>query len=118
MGRWVMITTLGCHLCEQMAALVKTLSVEDIAIDSVEISDDEALLERFAERIPVLIDETRPDDVLEGRVDADSVARWLDARGLLDHSAWRALVQQTEAGEADHVVGARLVRGRRVFGGR
>lgn len=48
-------TTLGCHLCEQAQALVQPLiAVQGITLELVEISEQEALVERYGIRIPVL----------------------------------------------------------------
>ncbi len=44
-------TTSGCHLCEQAEALLRDAG---IAVETVEIVDDEMLLEQYGVRIPVL----------------------------------------------------------------
>ncbi|HAS52049.1 MAG TPA: hypothetical protein DCS21_10050 [Gammaproteobacteria bacterium] len=44
-------TTSGCHLCEQAEALLQGAG---IPVETVEIVDDEALLEQYGVRIPVL----------------------------------------------------------------
>jgi hypothetical protein len=44
--------TSGCHLCEQAADLIR--SVVPIPFRTVEIADDENLMERYGVRIPVL----------------------------------------------------------------
>jgi hypothetical protein len=46
-------TTLGCHLCEQALAMLKSLAM-DITIVEVEIADDASLLEKYALIIPVV----------------------------------------------------------------
>ncbi len=49
--------TAGCHLCEQAEALAAPLTVErGWVLRRIDIADDEALLERYATRIPVLRD--------------------------------------------------------------
>jgi hypothetical protein len=48
----LLYSTEGCHLCERADALVRRWA--DRAIETVEIADDEALLERYGTRIPVL----------------------------------------------------------------
>ena len=48
-------TTLGCHLCEQMEALVRALARVEFTIERIEISEDDTLLRRYGERIPVLL---------------------------------------------------------------
>jgi len=47
----LLYTTSGCHLCEQAEALLQSASAP---VETVEIADDEALLERYGVRIPVL----------------------------------------------------------------
>lgn len=49
-------TTLGCHLCEQAHAMLLHLSANGWAleIDTVEIADDDDLIEKYGIRIPVL----------------------------------------------------------------
>ena len=48
-------STSGCHLCEQAEALVQPLlSGQALQLRVVEISGDDALLERYGVRIPVL----------------------------------------------------------------
>ncbi|KAB2936348.1 MAG: glutaredoxin family protein [Candidatus Contendobacter sp.] len=42
----------GCHLCEQADTLIR--AVATVAFRTVEIADDEDLLERYGVRIPVL----------------------------------------------------------------
>lgn len=45
-------TTSGCHLCERADVLIR--GAVAVAFRSVEIADDEDLLERYSVRIPVL----------------------------------------------------------------
>lgn len=49
-------TTLGCHLCELALHLLQAQQAKgrDLHIIEVEISDDDALMERYGIRIPVL----------------------------------------------------------------
>ena len=48
-------TTLGCHLCEQALALLKTLSPElNLSIEEIEIADSDELVDRYGIRIPVV----------------------------------------------------------------
>ena len=46
-----LLTTAGCHLCEQAEAILNTLNVD---INKIEIGDDDDLVERYGTRIPVL----------------------------------------------------------------
>ncbi|TFV98040.1 glutaredoxin family protein [Orlajensenia leifsoniae] len=47
----------GCHLCDDARAIVTTVLTEfpDAALDELSILDDEALRDRYAEEIPVLL---------------------------------------------------------------
>lgn len=84
---WRLYTTLGCHLCEQLAALVILLARDRVDFERIEIAEDEALMAGYASRIPVLIDE-QGKVVLEGNVSPEAVADELASRGLLDEAAW------------------------------
>jgi hypothetical protein len=48
-------TTLGCHLCDDAAAVVVPL-LRELAVEliPVEIADDDAMVEFYGERIPVI----------------------------------------------------------------
>jgi len=61
MIRAILYGTLGCHLCDDAEALLAPLlpSVSaaigtDCEIECIDIADDDALLERYSTRIPVL----------------------------------------------------------------
>lgn len=50
-------TTLGCHLCEhaeRMLSAVASSQPFTLAVDVIDIADDEALVEKYGIRIPVL----------------------------------------------------------------
>jgi hypothetical protein len=49
---WVLYTTSGCHLCERAETLIRETTGRPVGLR--EIADDEALLERYGVRIPVL----------------------------------------------------------------
>lgn len=46
-------TTLGCHLCDQARELLLTVN-SGVAILTVDIAEDDDLIARYGERIPVL----------------------------------------------------------------
>ncbi len=48
----VLYTTSGCHLCERAEILIREAS--NLKVRLLEIADDDALLERYGVRIPVL----------------------------------------------------------------
>ena len=49
--------TLGCHLCDVAAeVLVNNLDANQYEVYQVDIAEDEQLMDRYAESIPVLVD--------------------------------------------------------------
>lgn len=51
----LLYTTLGCHLCDDAEQIIQsTLNPEFIQLDKVEIADDDALVDRYGVRIPVI----------------------------------------------------------------
>lgn len=49
--------TVGCHLCEVAEQLIaSTVDMQQYAIYQVDIADDDALVERYGVKIPVLLD--------------------------------------------------------------
>ena len=52
-----LMTTEGCHLCDEAILVLQSgLRVGEAEVDVVDIVYDEALMARYAERIPVLVD--------------------------------------------------------------
>ncbi|MDX1805234.1 MAG: glutaredoxin family protein [Alcanivorax sp.] len=49
----VLYTTLGCHLCEQAREWVRTVD-PSVTINEVDVADDDVLLNRYGDMIPVL----------------------------------------------------------------
>lgn len=94
MMRLRLYTTLGCHLCERLEALLATLCRGDYRLEAIEISEDDALVERYGVRIPVLVDQA--GDELDRGFEPARLAAWLEARGRLDAAAWERL----QAGES------------------
>jgi glutaredoxin len=43
----------GCHLCEQMARLLRAFGV---SFEELDVDTDEALRQRYGDRVPVLTD--------------------------------------------------------------
>lgn len=54
----LLYTTLGCHLCEQAREWVAMVDPE-VSLQLIDIADDDALLARYGERIPVLAQEEK-----------------------------------------------------------
>lgn len=51
----VLYSTLGCHLCGQAEQLLQALPLTGpLAVEVVDIADDDALVQRYGTRIPVL----------------------------------------------------------------
>ncbi|TFH86370.1 glutaredoxin family protein [Billgrantia azerbaijanica] len=113
MPRLTLYTTLGCHLCEQLEALLAALHRGDHDLARIEISEDEALVERYGVRIPVLVDET--GDELDRGFEAPRLAAWLAARDRLDEAAWARLQGGDEAAQG-RTPGAVVRHGRRYLG--
>jgi len=69
-ARITLVTRPGCHLCDTARSTVRQVADElGVPWDEVSVDDDPALLERYAEQIPVtLVDGARHD---YWRVDAD-----------------------------------------------
>ncbi len=49
----ILYTTEGCHLCEQAIELINSLG-QSINVSSIEIGDDDSLVERYGTTIPVV----------------------------------------------------------------
>lgn len=60
MRQFVLYGTMGCHLCEEAEALLAPLlndyscETEPCEIECIDISEDDELMMRYAESIPVL----------------------------------------------------------------
>ncbi|MGJ7457220.1 glutaredoxin family protein [Halomonas sp. RA08-2] len=108
-------TTLGCHLCSQLEGLLGLLCREPVALDRVEISEDQALMARYGVRIPVLADGEGHE--LDRGFEASRLVAWLAEREWLDEEGWEALRRQWEGEEAPREVrGAQRRGGRRYLG--
>ena len=115
MIRLRLYTTLGCHLCEQLEALLATLCAERYRLERVEISEDDELVRRYGVRIPVLADEAGEE--LDRGMEPERLAGWLASRGWLDETAWQQLQQQL-SGETSPEVAKRAAKGATLRGGR
>ncbi|NVK41319.1 MAG: glutaredoxin family protein [Oceanospirillaceae bacterium] len=74
MRHFLLMSTSGCHLCEEaVGLLVAGLDPLRHSVDEVDIAYDDDLMARYAVRIPVLVDEVSgeelgwPFDMLELR---------------------------------------------------
>lgn len=60
----VLYTTAGCHLCEQAAVMLAELEAQNlVVVDTVDIASDEALVESYGIRIPVVRSEARGEEI-------------------------------------------------------
>ncbi len=77
-GRVKLFTTLGCHLCDQAAAL---LVAAGLKVEKVEIADNDELFDRYGLRIPVVSRGINgpAGQELEGPFDAEQLTAWLDS---------------------------------------
>lgn len=48
-----LLTTEGCHLCEQALEIIHR-AAPGVTLEWVDIAEDDALIEQYGERIPVL----------------------------------------------------------------
>lgn len=78
-------TTMGCHLCGQLEALVTALANQKVWLHPIEISDDDALVERYGVRIPVIVDSEGNE--LDYGFELERLSAWLRERGWLDEAA-------------------------------
>lgn len=71
---FILYTTLGCHLCEQAQAVLNCF--ENLEYELVDIANDDALVERYGIRIPV-VKEKEGDREIGWPFDPESFAAWL-----------------------------------------
>lgn len=58
MREMLLMSTLGCHLCDVAAEiLVHHMDPSRFVVDVVEIAEEDRLVEQYGVRIPVLVDE-------------------------------------------------------------
>lgn len=59
-----LMTTSGCHLCDlAVEVLVQVLDPKIFTVDLVDIAYEDELMERYAERIPVLLCPTQKKEL-------------------------------------------------------
>ncbi|MEL7611811.1 glutaredoxin family protein [Vreelandella titanicae] len=104
-------TTMGCHLCSQLEALVAALANQKVWLHHIEISDDDALVERYGLRIPVLVD--GDGNELDRGFELERLSAWLRERGWLDEAALAGL---TALPDTTPPKGAHKRDGRRFLG--
>jgi len=70
----------GCHLCDEMKALVRTTIANhaDVTLEEIDISNDDDLLDRYGFEIPVLMIDGRK--AAKYRVSREDLKRMIDGR--------------------------------------
>ncbi|MEQ8953775.1 MAG: glutaredoxin family protein [Gammaproteobacteria bacterium] len=64
MTELVLYTTVGCHLCDQAEAMLHSLRAQHpFRLLTTDIANDEALMERYGMRIPVVRNEARAQEL-------------------------------------------------------
>jgi glutaredoxin len=72
----------GCHLCDEMKAVVERVvrsAAQPPTIEEIDISTDPALEARYGVEIPVLLIDGKK--VAKHRVTEEALTRWLMANG-------------------------------------
>jgi hypothetical protein len=78
-SEWRLLGRHGCHLCEEMAAVLERgLGPRGSAWLEVDVDQDAALRERFGDTVPVLLRDGRP--VAKVRLDAAALRRLIAGR--------------------------------------
>lgn len=75
-----LMTTEGCHLCDEAVAILQAnLMPGEVEVDLVDIVYDEALLARYAEKIPVLVKRDTQEE-LAWPFDGQALRHFLEAK--------------------------------------
>jgi len=78
-AKYEMVTRAGCHLCDEMAALLaEVLPSFGLSYTERDVDADLALRERFSDVVPVLLRDGRP--VAKVRLDRKSLERIVRGR--------------------------------------
>ncbi|MFK8019432.1 MAG: glutaredoxin family protein [Pseudomonadales bacterium] len=77
MKKLILFSTSACHLCEQAYAVIESYSEHPIELRVVDIADDDALIEQYGVRIPVVMLEDSEHD-LGWPFDLAQLARYLN----------------------------------------
>ena len=74
-----LMTTEGCHLCDQaLPLLVEGIDPAKFEVDLVDIAFDDELMDQFATRIPVLVD-PQSRQALDWPFDAGQLAQFIQS---------------------------------------
>lgn len=81
MRHLLLMSTSGCHLCDEAVELLVTgLDPRRHSVDEVDIAFDDELMSRYGVRIPVLVDEASGSE-LGWPFDAEELRRFVTALG-------------------------------------
>ena len=86
-----LVTRAGCHLCEEMAAVIEAVAGEfPVRLETRNVDEDEGLRNRYAHEVPVLLINGRK--AFKYRVTVVELRRRLRAeQRRFGHGAWRRL---------------------------
>ncbi|NRP38965.1 hypothetical protein XMA121_001586 [Marinobacterium sp. xm-a-121] len=74
-----LMTTEGCHLCDQaLPLLVSGIDPSKYEVDLVDIAFDDKLMNQYATRIPVLVD-PQSKQSLDWPFDAEQLAQFIQS---------------------------------------
>ncbi|SEQ38153.1 Glutaredoxin-like domain [Amphritea atlantica] len=77
MRQFLLMSSVGCHLCDEAAdILIHSMDPQLHQLDEVDIAYDDALLEKYALLIPVLVDEVSGEE-LRWPFDHQDVGRFI-----------------------------------------
>ncbi len=73
---WILYSADGCHLCDDALTVIGAVLGEIDSVDVVNIRDDEALIEKYGLRIPV-IRKAESEDELGWPFAEDDLRDWM-----------------------------------------
>ncbi len=79
----VLYSTLGCHLCDEAIAIIHPLLKQDETCTVVDIAEEDALVESYGTRIPVVKHE-RSGGEIGWPFTADEFVVWLEQQHWIE----------------------------------
>jgi hypothetical protein len=77
MRQFLLLSSVGCHLCDQAAdVVVSSLNPQMHQVDEVDIAYDDQLMDKYALLIPVLLDEQSGEE-LRWPFDSNQLQRFI-----------------------------------------
>lgn len=74
---FILYSTVGCHLCDQAISLIEASGIPTSDFKIVDIAEDDALVERYGIRIPVLKKEASGEE-LGWPFDLELLSDWFE----------------------------------------